>query len=148
MRGCEAAFAGNVEPRIGDGRSFVLAHIRVSVAHNGKRGELAGTQSERFLSIGNGIAEAMLAHANLRHGGVGCVGSKIGVVEVKRLIQCLLRQLKIFHIASLSGALEKCGAQGGIGSRIFRAALRPALHGLNNALSTGSVGHKQRGRHW
>ena len=30
-------FAGDVEPRISDGSSFILTHIRVSIAHNGER---------------------------------------------------------------------------------------------------------------
>ena len=89
----------------------------------------------------------MLAHAHLRHGGVGGSAEKSALFRSSDLLQRLLRQLKIFHVAGLSGALEKRGAQSRVSSRILGIALHPALHGLIDALGTGGARNQQRGRH-
>ena len=83
-------------------------------------------RAKRFLRIGDGIAEAMLAHADFRHGRISRLRGKIRIVQRERFIQRLLRQLKVFHIARFPGALKKGGSQGRISSRIFGIALHPA----------------------
>ncbi len=140
-------FTGDVEARISNRGSFVLTHIRIGIAHNGKGGEIAGAQGQRFLGIGDGIAEAMLAHAHFRHGGVGGIGRKIRTVEVERLIQRLLRQLKVFHVAGLPGALEKGRAQRRNKQPDLWGCPEPGSAWFDDALGAGGVRNQQRGRH-